>query len=61
MITVLDFTTNEVHTYHVPPHFDWGNVENFIAQRHSINNCEYMTSGADQEPIQFYTHEILTA
>ncbi len=57
MITILDFEKGDVHTYHVGTNFNWNNVEDFIDEHgHNLNNCEYMTSRADQEPIHFYTH-----
>ena len=56
MIIVLDFMTNEVHSYNVDANFDWYTTEDFIVEQgHNINNCEYMTSPAGI-PIQFYTH-----
>ena len=54
MITVLDFTTNEVHTYNVDANFDWSRTADFLTEQgHKVDYCEYMT---DRNDIEFYYH-----
>ena len=55
MIIVLDFTTNEVHTYNVDHNFDWSRTADFLAEEgHRLKDCEYMISR--NSDVEFYYH-----